>query len=126
MTKPEANAALCRELGVKPKSFGWHSGTTDNAFICSSCGESDPEPRLPRAWGLCKGKPAYPDLTSADVLMAVLDAQLIKFNCMQHAAIIWREIEGRVNPRVERGHGETHGSMLFRAACAAFGIEVDA
>lgn len=124
MTKPEANEALCRALGVKPKSFGWHSGTLDNAFICSACGESDPEPRLPRAWGTCEGKPAYPDLTSADVLMAALRNAEHQFKMSDCMAEVWRNGGGFAYASFR--HSETHGSMLFRAACAAFGIECDA
>jgi hypothetical protein len=125
MTKHEANAALCRQLGVEPKSFGWHSGTPENVFICATCGESDPAPRLPRAWGTCEGKPAYPDLSSADVLMAALRKAGHHF-CLN-------EFYVQVSHKSEDDHlylrdvseCGSEGVALFRAACAAFGIEIN-
>lgn len=125
MTKPEANAALCRALGVEPKSFGWHSGTPDNAFVCSACGESDPEPRLPRAWGTCEKKPAYPNLTSADVLMAALRSGKHYYSLNpDHAEVC--TFPGMGERRFQEAFGMSMGDALFRAACAAFGIELDA
>lgn len=97
MTKHEANAALCRALGVEPLPLVCDCYDMEQACTC---------------------EPIYPDLTSADALMDALEArdesaELAPKHCRVRTQ--WATLLP----------GEKPGSMLFRAACAAFGIEVN-
>ena len=117
------NEALCRALGVEPKRA-----------ICMCDGQ---ECRV----GCREGKPIYPNLTSADVLMAALDRVRLRYRVSHASSIIWA-LDCDTHPiklppnfpvmlpestgnwsGISAMHGESGGSMLFRAACAAFGIE---
>lgn len=154
MTKHEANAALCRELGVEPidyrgkavecrvchrtKKPRGRSAPLNSSYCETECEGYYQEPIAGDLWwnetGLEFGytfskelaEPIYPDLADANLLMAALRAKRISFT------LFWDEV--RVSPPPPRNtphswanlrDNETHGHMLFRAACAAFGIEVD-
>lgn len=105
MTKHEANAALCRALGVEGKRRG---------CMC------DGQQCVHRDW--CNAI-VYPPMDCADVLMAALRKAEHQFKVSDCMAEVWRN--GGEFAYATFRHGETHGSMLFRAACAAFGIECD-
>ena len=118
MTKQEeTNAALCRAIGVEKSAVcpacdgtgNFYRHDEDGDFL--ECDECRDEPMK-----------AYPDLTSADVLMAALRKAEHQFKASDCMAEVWRNGGGFSYATILPN--ETHGSMLFRAACAAFGIEV--
>lgn len=141
MTKHEANSTLCRALGVEPTRppdwCGWCKCSLKMHDHGGPCGVHG---------CTCESfvqRVTYPDLTSADALMAALDCVKLRYHLSHASANIWA-LDCDTHPvtlppnfpvmlpessgdwrGVSAMHGESGGSMLFRAACAVFGIECE-
>jgi len=130
MTKHEANAALCRELGVEP-TYTWVVGdidascyTNDHEAACIKWRDEHRNYCEDRGYDVVR-RNRYPDLSSADVLMAALRKAGHQFSILDCIAEVRRcpARRGGVAYRVIRDYS-SEGDALFFAACSVFDIEV--
>lgn len=117
-----ANAALCVALSVEPDSVSHHfiAGRKCNCGKAWSAVSDSLDP--------CPLGPIYPGLTRLDLLTAALRAKEgATFIWEKDSCRVWREgVPGLVSSNLRYcALDEPLGECAFRAACAAFGIEVE-